>query len=208
MNSKFIAYDSFHYIYPPRAVKALPSNFLSIYEKAHWWAQYKLNGTNSVIFVSPEKELTAMNRYKDFHKAWAFTGESSKMFKSLPGEGWWVFNVELMHSKTPHIKDTNYIHDVLVANGMMLSNTTYRERYEFMYSIFQSKIQSEETSHYVLNKNTWLAKNHTIGFNELFNSMDKEEHEGLVLKNPSGRWIPGKVDWLVKIRKNHKNFSF
>jgi hypothetical protein len=202
-------YDKFTYIFPPRAESAIPPNLLKAYQRTNWIAQVKKNGTNSVIFVSPDKEVFAMGRHNNEHKQWNFTSESAAIFKAMPGKGWNVVNAELLHSKVPGIRDINYIHDILVEDGEYLIGTTYAERYSRLLMLFLHERHAPKTSHFILNENTWLARNHEGSFRKLFDSLTDPEDEGIVLKNMTGRLSPkDNSGWTVKCRRPHKNFEF
>lgn len=203
-------FDAFSYLWPPRPEKAVPPELLGFYEKRGWVAQHKLNGTCNVLAVNPARQIVAMNRHAEQHKAWKPTEASSRAFRKLPGKGWWVFVAELMHSKVPGIKDTNFVHDVLVADGVYLIGKTMAERQAILDEVFPSG--KDCGSHVVIDENTWRAKNHTGGFRKLFAGLERPEHEGIVVKNPKavlalcGR-ASSNAGWQVKCRKPHKNYS-
>lgn len=204
-----IPYTKFTYLSPPRAENAIPPNLLKAYQRSNWVAQVKKNGTNSVIFVSPTKEVMAMGRHNNEHKLWQFTPESAAIFKALPGSGWYVLNAELMHSKVVGLRNINYLHDVLVENGEYLLGSTYAQRYARLLMLFLHGKPSGPSSHFILNEHTWLAKNHTGSFTDLFNSLTEIEDEGVVLKNMQGRLAPkDNSGWTVKCRRPQKNFGF
>lgn len=210
-------YERFEYLWPPRpnSKRAVPPSGpmgLSFYEKRGWVGQYKKNGTCNLIAVSPDKKLVTMNRHKEDHKLWNPTPGSSAAFKKLPGKGWYVFVAELLHSKVPGIRDTNYIFDVLVADGKYLVGTTFEERQEILADLFP-KHRSETESHRVIDDHTWVAKLLRGNFEEIFNRLHRPEDEGLVLKNPKGKLELCSREstntlWQVKCRRPHKNFSF
>lgn len=207
-------YSEFKYLWPPRPEKAIPSNLLGFHKKRGYVAQFKKNGTCSVIAVSPDRKLICMNRHNSEHKLWEPTKASSEIFKAIPGKGWYVFVAELLHSKVSNgQKDTNYIFDMIVENSVHLVGVSFVERQQKLQDLFLSGNEDETTSHYVLNANTWLAKNHTEGFKELFEGISSEEDEGLVLKDPRSElnncFRPStNSDWQVKCRKPHKNYGF
>ena len=210
-------FDSWHYLYPPRPENAVTKNFLSLYEKQEYLAQIKLNGTANVLSISPDRKVTAMTRHKDNHKQWAPTAATAKVFANLPGDGWYVFVAELMHSKVPGIRDINYIHDVLVADGEYLVGTTLEERQKLLESLFgidRSKVTKDTPiSHFVIDANTWLVRNYRVGFAKLFETLDRPEYEGLVLKNPKAKLDycsreKSNSTWQAKVRKPHKNYGF
>ena len=206
-------YQDYHYIWPPRPDLAIPRSLIQMHEKEGWVAQTKKNGTCNLIAVSPAKELVCMTRHKTAHKAWAPTPKSSELFKSLPGNGWYVFVAELLHSKTPHIKDTNYLHEILVADGEYLIGTKQSQRQAILHKLLDHLVSGETKTHFILNNHTWLTKEFRSGFVDVFDSLDQSEDEGLVLKNPNGVLEFGNkernnLSWLRKCRKGTKNFGF
>jgi len=196
------------FIPPPRAEKQVPILLLPFYEKLGWWAQIKKNGTNSVISRLPDGSLHAWTREGDDHKAWAFSDASAAIFKRLtPGSH--VINAELLHSKTPHIKDTHYIHDILVYEGKLLTGTTYAERYKILQALFLHNPIDSCLSHYTLDDHTWLARNIRDNFQIYYEGLTKPEDEGMVIKNPHAILrTTNDASWLVKIRRTHENYSF
>jgi len=201
-----IPYERFKYIYPQRPSNSVPPSLLGFYERKGWVAQIKKNGTNSVIFQSPDGKLNPMGRHNNPHKQWEFSSKSRKSFDRVSNGSWNVFNAELLHSKTPHIKDTNYLHDLLVYRGEFLLDVPYYERYKQLVELFEDYVTDETNHYYILNDNTWIAKNQTKGFKALFKSLDNAEDEGLVIKNLKATCQSRLAS--VKCRKPHKNYSF
>ena len=206
-------FDDFQYLFPPRPNKSIPQGLLGFYEQRGYIAQAKKNGACSVIAISPDKKITAMNRHREAHKAWTANPETMTLFTDLPGDGWYVFVAELLHAKVAGIKDTNYINDVLVVDGKYLVGTNFVERQAMLQTMFLTGDETETDSHFVLNKTTWLARNHSSGFDALFTSLDKPEDEGLVLKSPKVPLAPcfregSNEGWQVKCRRQTKNFGF
>jgi hypothetical protein len=193
-------YDGFSYITPPRAEVKIPRSLLSSYEEKGWIAQRKKNGTNSVIFVGPDRKPFAYNRHGELHKQWKFTPASLAPFAALAGTGWYVFNAELLHSKvTGGPKDTNYVHDLLVDDGVYLLGKTYAERYARLGALLTP------------GPKLLLADYSRANFGALFDSLTAGEDEGLVVKDPAGKLGTRdgtRAGWMAKCRKLHKNFSF
>jgi hypothetical protein len=252
-------YDSFAYLWPPRPDQPIPQTLLPYYENSLGYvAQAKKNGTCNIIAVKPslwradnnaDDWMVCMSRHKEDHKLWTPTAASSAIFKGLPGEGWYVFVAELLHSKLKEgPKDTNFINDILVADGDYLIGKTFGERQYMLYDLFLGEeaadyLSLEETNlkgrdllnrnnalqnlrkddifvaptHYVLDGNTWLAKNFASDFSKLYNSLVTPEDEGLVLKNPEAKLsacirASSNAGWQVKCRRQigqgGKNYSF
>jgi len=215
-------YTDFTYLWPPRPEKAIPNNFIGFYARRGWVAQFKKNGTCTVLFVSPEKDIIAKTRHDDDHKRWSPTEKSNAPFKALPGNGWFVFVSELMDSKTSEtIKDTHYINDILVANGESLEGYTFSERQEILKEMFLTGNEKETESHWVVTPNLWLAKTLNGNFTSTWNAINEiaaqtagaPTDEGLVFKNPKARLsmcsnAGANSGWQVKCRVTHKNYTF
>jgi hypothetical protein len=218
-------YEGYTYLWPPRPKKAIPENMLPLYERRGWVGQMKKNGTCTVVFVSPDGDITYKTRHNDDHKMWAPTERSQKVFENLPGDGWYVFVCEVLHNKTAIIKDTVYIFDILVADGELLTGTTFTQRMDTLKELFNIKendniVALADDSHYILNSNAWLAKTITGGFDQIMRDANNQRpaegapiDEGIVLKNPKATLdMPGKKTanqkWQVKCRIAHKNYDF
>lgn len=210
-----IKYSNWAYLYPPRPEFAIASAMLNYYEKRGWTAQFKKNGTNTIIGISPKKEFFAMNRHGEDHKAWQLTDHiKTELARLFPEKKWFVICAEIMHSKTPAIKDTIYIYDLLVWRSKFLLDSTFMERQKLLDSKLKTDV--ETPTHYVCDKEgkVWYAKLFTKGFKELFLSIkDTKVDEGLVLKDPNGklqscRTMTENTGWQVKCRHKHKNYAF
>jgi hypothetical protein len=166
--------------------------------------------------IAPDrKTVRAMSRHNDEHKQWAPSEHTAHPFSELPGEGWYVFTAELMHSKGNGFRDINYIHDILVADGKPLYGHTFDYRQELLMKLFADKIVDDSPkTHFVIDDHTWLAKNYTEGYAELFEGAADDAHiEGLVLKNRYSMLLPcmkptSNAAWSAKVRKPTKNAAF
>jgi len=174
-----------------------------------------------MLFIAPDKEITAMTRHNTDHKMWAPTAASNAPFKALPGDGWYVIETEVLNNKVPGIKDTHYIFDIMVADGEYLLDKTFEERIDLLKSLFLQGGEPEEYSHYKISENVQLAKTFTDKFRDRWNEADRAASEsdgapldeGLVLKNPTSYLkMPTKqkanTNWMVKCRVSHKNYTF
>ncbi len=211
-----LGYDAYRYLFPPRPEKAAPPSMLAMYEQQGWWAQYKLNGTCSIIAVDPDRKLHARGRHgpADRHSMWEPTLASSHAFRTLPG-GWYVFVCELMHSKVAGgPRDTLYVNDILVSDGQYLVGTTFADRQDMLAALFpEPRGSARLPSHYAVTPNCWIARNHTQGFADLFASISDPCHEGLVLKKPGATLAlcsreTSNVSWQAKVRRAAKNYAF
>lgn len=214
-------YTKYAYLWPPRPSECVPADTMGFYRRKGWVAQAKKNGTCNIITVFPDRTVRAMNRHEQEHKQWQFSENSARWFRALPGNGWWVFVAELLHSKTKSIKDINYVFDVLVADGELLEGKTFAERQEILQNLMLMGNEAETDTHWIVDPNVWLAKCFDKGFKTFFQKIseaakasdDAPSNEGLVLKNPHAPLaLPFKQTansgWQVKCRVPHKNFGF
>lgn len=212
-------FTKYNFLFPPRPSKAIPPSMIPFYAKRGWIGQYKKNGTCTVLYVTPEKDLIVRTRHDEEHKRWEPTEKSGRVFKELPGKGWYVFVAEVLHSKFRGMRDTIYIFDIVVSDGEELVGKTFTERQEILHELFDATDEGDP-SHYVINSNVWLARTITANLaaemkviNALAPAEGAPENEGIVLKNPNARLDPmGKKTsnsgWQVKCRITHANYAF
>lgn len=202
-------YDQYAYLYPPRPETKIPREMLKFYEKRGYWAQVKKNGTCTVVFAKGD-EVIFKTRHNDDHKQWSPLPEHVKFFQG--SSDWNVFVAELVHSKTPHVKNQLYIFDQIVDGGVQLVGTSFEERQLLLQSRWTGTDEGDQTriTQYVSVANNFVPGK--VGFVKLFDEL-KPEDEGLVLKNPKGILKPcfnetSNGGWQVKCRLPHKNYSF
>jgi len=214
-------YDKFTYLYPTRPEQAIVKEMLPHYEAKGWIAQIKKNGQCSIIAISPTKEMIFMNRHNEKHKRWTPTKEIKDLFSKLPDK-WFYFCGEILHNKTPHIKNTIYIYDILVANGKYLTGESYDDRQALLYEIFidlhrkssiQMNLVEEGKGYYKVTENVWLVRNYVANFKKVFDSITNPEDEGLVLKDPKAKLGScfrkmSNGNWQRKCRLPQKNYGY
>lgn len=201
-------YDEYSYLWPPRPERKVPPTTFNFYQSRGYWAQVKKNGTCTVIFARG-KEVIFKTRHDDDHKAWSPKPEHIKFFQSDSTE-WTVYTAELVHSKTPHIKDQLYIFDILVDSGVHLSGMTFEERQNLLYQNHPNGVY--EPTQYRIHPYVSLAINFKTDYQHLWKSLQVED-EGLVLKDPTAKLVAcikqtANAGWQVKTRRPTKNYSF
>lgn len=208
-----LPYEKLTPLSPPRAENQVLPESLPLFEERGYLAQFKKNGTYSVVYVSPAGEVSFLDRNKKPHASsfWAPGPAKVDQFRRRAGKGWRVFCAELLHKKGDggH-RDTFYLHDVLVMDGEHLVGSTYAQRYSILQDVFLRDGSAFTSSHWVLDEGLWLARNIRKGFRTAFDSIaDPRQDEGLVLKDPRGalsiRPSPG---WSVKCRRPAANYGF
>jgi hypothetical protein len=206
-------YKEFKYLYPPRPDFVLTYDRIPYYESDGWVGQFKKNGTCTIIAMSPEGEFHAMNRHAEEHKAWFLTAHIKNVLRRyLPKGEWTVLVAEIMHSKTPTIKDTVYIHDVIVHQSRQLVGTTFAERQKLLIDLLPS--EKECYSHYEVDEKVWRAKLITTDILKAFHDIaDPKIDEGIVLKKLKGKLkecyrADANCAWQAKVRYATKNYQF
>lgn len=199
-------YADYKYLWPPRPDQAIPQGLLTFYEKKKYWAQVKKNGTCTVIFAKGDKVIFK-TRHNDDQKIWSPTPEHIHFFQG--SRNWEVYVAELLHSKTPHIKNQLYIFDKIVENGIHLVGTTFEERQLNLHAQWDGEDEGDQTR---VHDYVSVANTFSTDFAKMFTTL-KREDEGLVLKNPTAKLQAcmkqtANNAWQVKCRIPHKNYGF
>ena len=180
-------YTKATFLYPPRPVAKIIPGLLGFYENRGYWGQIKKNGTCSILGVGPKGEIYTQSRHGEDHRSWKPSEESLRPFKSRANGKWRVFVVEVMDAKTPLIKDTIYVHDIIVNDSVILEGTTFSERQDLLRGIFQYLTQGGFGYDKITEK-VWLAQLIKKKFKVIFDSIKNPNvDEGLVLKDPNGK---------------------
>jgi hypothetical protein len=216
-------YTEFRYILPPRTKAKAPFDPSNIVIRS-WMrmpdavAQLKLNGSRNLIFISPDDQIQFWNRHKEQHRNYAIPQSLTDQIRGLPYPkgSWNVLDSELLHFKTPTIKNCVYLFDVLVWGGEYLIGDTYGERYSRITPMLKSRefpIDKTEMSEKI-----FVAQN--IAPADWANVWAKVQQnkavEGLVLKRTgpaSSLKIAGSSennngDFMCRIRKPFGNALF
>jgi hypothetical protein len=208
-----LPYESFVPLSPPRAEDAISPDLIPLFEQKGWWGQFKKNGTYSVVYVSPGgREVLFRDRHKKPHATsfWTPSVSEEEFWRAHSGSGWRVFCAELRHKKgSEGVRDTFFIHDVVVMDGSYLVDSEYQSRYQILLDVFEPG-DDFTTSHWRLDDKHHLARNIRTDLRKVFDQMlNPKDDEGLVLKDPRGR-LPirkGRA-WTVKCRHPHTNYGF
>lgn len=215
-------YPMYRYLYPPRPTTAGAPSTLHNYEASGWLGQAKMNGTCTTLYVRPDQSNFAMGRAGPANKLIWQPGDRWNAFQKrlFPGTGWYVFVGELLHSKGVGVRDTIYLHDLLVENGNYLVGVTYRDRMRLLKWLCDGHDHSQREIHHthtIICPGVWLAHSHLHSFTEWFDSIrnmpGKPPVEGLVFKDPDSKLMPcGSATSNVKgqhkcrVATNHLSF--
>lgn len=223
-----IPYKKLFVIWPPRPEGSVHPRDLSKFPG--WLAQFKFNGTRTTIYLDPEGNVHLRSRHREEHKLYLIHdhpkthgGLKSLLDSPLLERGkWQVFDGEILHSKTVSLKDRIVLWDILVHNGSYLTGTTYQERLSRLTEALGNPTEYEEDTGrkvaLVAAENVWMSETFTPAnadeAGEIFNRLvDMDEIEGVVLKDPGGILKPGvgeknNSEWLVRVRKPHKDYRY
>jgi len=170
-------------------------------------AEFKWNGDNTEIHTD---DLSFSNRQGErLH----YTPHPDMIteLKKFPKKS--ILNGELMHRHTKATKDLLILHCVMAWDGQLLLGKTWgysRQILEALAWLPRTVGTQLSYSSHVL-----LAQVHRSGYWKLFNQARAcdDSIEGIVLKNSKGKLvfstnkIPD-VNWMLKIRKPSKKYSF
>jgi ATP-dependent DNA ligase len=209
-----------NFAFPPRPRSKIDPQNLQVYQDSGIWeAQWKYNGTRTVITIQPDREILLFQRQGVPLKQYNLTPEmrSSLLSLEMVAGQRYMLDGELMHSKTTTIKDTIILYDVLVAGDKYLYGTSYGYRKNLLAGICHDpKVMDAKGLGLTVNNRLWLAPTFTTDFVARFNDClapDDTEREGLVLKQPAGvlNNFGGKeyeVDWQIRCRKPHAGGNY
>lgn len=228
-------YEKFTYIYPPRPKHVITLKTLGSYDNGQYIAQPKINGSNSLLFISPEKQWQLWNRH----------GEKQQLYRDLQfeklyrGSGWMVLNAEYMNKSKQTASGETFNHkfaifDILVYNGEILDGTTLMQRIDLLNELYPCEDQfiitdkGVEQTEYLCGTGVpdiYRVANFTGNFESLYKKITNPNPalfgtdeqftkffmEGLVIKRKNAILEPmfregNNSSVSVKIRRAQKNF--
>lgn len=212
-------YTKWSYIWPPRPRTAVPFDYIVRYRDGRWLAQLKLNGTRSLVAVSPEGDAEFWNRHKERHRAWTPPKWIIDAVRERFTCGKWVvLDAELLHSKHASVKDTLYLFGALVLDGQYLVGESYETCYDGLveacgrptadvpgYGGFVAEVGRGLWMARMIPQDRWGEAWAVAQENPII--------EGLVLKRHKARLEFGRSEnnngsWMIRCRKATKNFLF
>lgn len=206
-------------LFPPSPNFRIFPKMLDAYEEmGDWIAQRKYNGQRNLIQIKPDKTVKLFNRYGKGHAGFELSTNLEKQILSLnleDGKEYWI-DSELMNDKTKNLKNTIILFDVLFAGDYLLG-VNQLDRLRILSNICGG--ENELTLDplgiaYVICPNIWLApffdKNFAARYQEFIHL---DEIEGLLLRRKDGcidnlGQKEYEVSWMIRCRKEHKNYDF
>lgn len=182
------------YIYPPRPSGAVPPDsalFKQLEQDPDWFAQAKLNGSNTQLVVTDTGDVRWFNRHKQKSHFNPLATQVS-FFKKLKKVAPIVLNLECMQNKVTTMRHQLYVFDILVFKGQWLLGSTTEQRQILLRELFPERVPTLYRFAHEIGPMTWLAQNFPSGWEELIETYkDYDFFEGLVLKKRSGLLEPG-----------------
>jgi ATP-dependent DNA ligase len=210
-----LKYPVFQYIFPPRPateMKYQSDLFLKLQNAPGWIAEVKANGQRNMIFIDPAGQVFFWNRHNGKHKNYKLipkwlNDEISGVFKVQPGE-WSVIDGELLHNKDSAVKDTLYVWDVLVLNGVHLIGEMLAERKAKLIGL-TSGFADAQSSEFIrrITPHIWVAETIPQDQWDSWPELTKRSWiEGFVIKNLSrplemGLRSDNNGSWQIRCRK-------
>lgn len=207
-------------IFPPRPKGAIPPTELAYYESLGvYCAQPKYNGSRSIIHITASGVVSIYSRHGRAHLNYQMPASIAEEILALPGlkKGVEVMLDGELLSKTT-AKDTKnkiVFFDILQYERYFFLSPDQKSRLEILSTICgnPSTLDPMRGMGYQISDNLLMAPTFTSGFKSEFEKNYGDEVEGLVLrKNNSVIDNFGKkeyeINWLIRCRKPHKNYSF
>ncbi len=206
-------------IFPPRPKSAIPPTELAYYESLGIYCiQPKYNGSRSIIHIS-NGEVSIYSRHGRPHRNYQLPMAMAKEILALPGlkKGVDVILDGELLSKTT-AKDTKnkiVFFDILQQGHYFFLNPDQKTRLEILATICgnPTTLDPMRGMGYQISENLLMAPTFTSGFKAEFEKDYGDEVEGLVLRKSNsvidnfGR-KEYEINWLIRCRKPHKNYSF
>lgn len=216
------------YIYPPRADTAVPPPWLSptgtdLYRKLGWKAQLKYNDTHILLDYDGNELIDVYDRhakrpqYNFSNRTIAPHLQDLGRLINEHGDGRYLLDGGLLHSKHAALKDMIVIWDVLIKARQHLLGSTVQERHNWLLSLLDGRTDEFELNGekigYLLNPRVLIPR--FMGPDEwgsawellqrVNRSYDNPLIEGLVYKDPRGLLKHGlkeknNSDWMCRSR--------
>ena len=209
-------FQKFRYIFPPRPKNAIMPSELSFWDNDSMIAQPKLNGSNCVLFISPDK-IYSMNRHNQALTSFNLSEEEIQSIYRGTG-GWMVLNGEYMNKSKSDENGEVFNHkfiifDILVHDSNYMVGSTFKQRVELLDELYGT-VECKKQFLYEITDNVYRVKSYTNDFEELYNELVQTDmYEGVVMKRANARLEMGTSELnntksQLKCRKPTKNYKF
>lgn len=215
-------YDSYRFLYPPRAAKKIFARDLDRYDHGEYIAQPKYDGDCSTIAIGPDS-IVIRNRHDEVKDHVDKSIDFASLRSLCPG--WLVLAGEMLDKAKADehgVKIKGFVvWDILVYDGKYLINSTLSERIDLLDNLFRSFAMMVTESGMVSYNHLlftqfngiYRAPSYLCQFKDLYNDVIKTPlYEGVVLKKINAKLEIGLNEknnsgWQLKVRKPTKNYQ-
>jgi ATP-dependent DNA ligase len=206
-------------IFPPRPKSAIPPHQLPRYEKTSLWVvQYKYNGSRMVIHIEPGDKVSVWSRHGDAHRSYTLPSDVRDQILLLPGLDksleYWLDAELLIKTSAEDTKGKIILFDILQA-GKYLFMMEQMSRLILLDEICGKPrvLDNWRGMGYGVSEDILMAPTFTQDFLDRFKDSKGDEVEGLVLRKKSSvldnfGQKKYEVGWIVRCRREHKNYNF
>lgn len=215
-------YDTYSFLYPPRAAKKIMARDLDRYDNGEYIAQPKYDGDCSAIAISQDA-IVIRNRHNEVKDHVDKSIDFDALRSLCPG--WLVLAGEMLDKAKADehgVKIKGFVvWDILVYDGRYLVNSTLSERIDLLDTLFQTSrmIVADEGmmqyNHLMFTqfRGIYRAPSYLCQFKDVYNDLIKTPlYEGIVLKKINAKLEIGlnannNSGWQLKVRRATKNYQ-
>ncbi len=215
-------YDTYRFLYPPRAAKKIMARDLQRYDNGEYIGQPKYNGDASVVAISQDAKVIR-NRHDEVKDHVDKSIDFDALRSLCPG--WLVLAGEMLDKAQADehgIKIKGFvIWDILVYDGKYLINSTLSERIDLLDSLFRTSGMIVGDSGMLQYKHMlftqfagiYRAPSYLCQFKDVYDDLVKTPlYEGIVLKKINAKLEVGLNEknnsgWQLKVRKATQNYQ-
>lgn len=217
-------YENFRYLYPPRPKHKIKPSTIMQYDNGQYFAQVKTDGSNSTLYIAPDKTWQLWNRHNEKQTLYRDL-EFEKLYRG--NSGFIVLNGEMLNKNKKHENGKEFNHkfiifDILVYENQILDGWTLQERIELLgklypaeaFRITETGVEHDEFLYQTDVKDIYRVANFVGGFEKIFHDATKLEiYEGIVIKRKNAPLQPmfkkdNNSDTMLKCRREAKNYKF
>ncbi len=204
-------------LYPPRPEQAVHPKYLADYDNGTYMAEPKLNGDCAVLYLNGTESFVRDRHREPFRKNLNGLDKIAADLAAHCGQGWTVLVGEWMTKAKRDGLDQNFngnlvLFDIIVHHSEHLLKYTFEERLSLLQTLLPNEQQGARFIRQSI-PNVWLVNAFYDDFASLFDSIEADMYEGLVLKRRDAKLELGLTERTnnrsqLKFRKAAKNYHY
>jgi ATP-dependent DNA ligase len=207
-------------IFPPRPKGAIPPSDLDHFEKTGLWvAQPKYNGSRNPIHIEPDGTVSVWSRHGSKHLSYSLPESMKNEILAIPnlkkGVEYWFDSELLNKTSATDTKNKIILFDILQNGKYLFLSPNQMGRLAMLDEIcgHPTTLDPWRQMGYQISPNILMAPTFEHELLNHFNEFKCDEVEGLVLRKrnsvlDSFGQKEYEVSWLVRCRRQHKNYNF